>query len=68
MLRAKYVDFEYRYANPAALAITGMKSLRELKGVSLLTRLPLARDHPRALPSIRGSAHDRRAFADRITS
>jgi two-component sensor histidine kinase/PAS domain-containing protein len=44
------VDFEYRYANPAALAITGKESLRELEGVSLLTRLPLAREHPALFP------------------
>jgi two-component sensor histidine kinase/PAS domain-containing protein len=47
------VDFEYRYANPAALAITRNKSVSDLEGVSLLTRLPPARDHPALFPRYR---------------
>ena len=46
----RVVDFEYRYANPTALRITGKRNLRDLEGVSLLTRLPLAREHPALFP------------------
>ncbi len=42
----KVVDFEYRYANPAACAIMTNPTAAEIIGAKLLERLPLARDHP----------------------
>jgi two-component sensor histidine kinase/PAS domain-containing protein len=45
----RIVDFEYRYANPAACAI--MRGRRaDITGAMLLERLPEARDHPQLFP------------------
>lgn len=43
-------DFEYRYLNPAALAIMMRRSASEVIGTRLLERLPLAREHPSLYP------------------
>jgi two-component sensor histidine kinase/PAS domain-containing protein len=41
----RIVDFEYRYANPAACAIMRCRA-DDIAGARLLQRLPQARDHP----------------------
>jgi len=43
------VDFEYRYANPAACAIMRRRP-EDVVGERLLERLPLAREHPQLFP------------------
>jgi two-component sensor histidine kinase/PAS domain-containing protein len=43
------VDFEYRYANPAACAIV-QGNPRDIVGTRLLERLPEARGHPQLFP------------------
>jgi len=45
----KVADLEYRYANPAALAIMAQNA-DEIIGRKLLERLPLAREHPELFP------------------
>ena len=44
------VDFEYRYANPAALAIMRQSDTTNIVGKRFLERLPLARAHPQLFP------------------
>ena len=45
----RIVDFEYRYANPAACAIMRRRP-GDVAGAMLLERLPEARDHPQHFP------------------
>ncbi|MBV9290727.1 MAG: PAS domain-containing protein, partial [Hyphomicrobiales bacterium] len=45
----RVVDFEYRYANPAACAIMKRRP-EDVVGERLLERLPLAREHPQLFP------------------
>ena len=45
----RVVDFEYRYANPAACAIMRGRPA-DIAGARLLERLPEARDHPQLFP------------------
>lgn len=45
----RIVDFEYRYANPAAWAIMRGRPAN-ITGAKLLERLPEARDHPQLFP------------------
>ncbi|HKN26769.1 MAG TPA: HWE histidine kinase domain-containing protein [Roseiarcus sp.] len=45
----RIVDFEYRYANPAACAIMQGRPA-DIAGERLLERLPEARDHPQLFP------------------
>ena len=45
----RVVDFEYRYANPAACAIMRGRPT-DIAGAMLLERLPEARDHPQLFP------------------
>jgi two-component sensor histidine kinase/PAS domain-containing protein len=45
----RIVDFEYRYANPAACAIMRSRA-DDVAGARLLERLPEARDHPQLFP------------------
>ena len=45
----RVVDFEYRYANPAACAIMRGRPT-DIAGRMLLERLPEARDHPQLFP------------------
>lgn len=44
------VDFEYRYANPAAIAIMANMTPDQVFGARLLERLPLAREHEQLFP------------------
>jgi len=48
------VDFEYRYANPAALAIMARSDASRIVGQRFLERLPLARAHPLLFPRYLG--------------
>ncbi len=48
--QGEIVDFEYRYANPAALAIMTRSDTRRVVGQRLLERLPFAREHPLLFP------------------
>jgi two-component sensor histidine kinase len=48
--QGRVYDFEYRYANPAALRIMLDRGLEEIVGAKLLDRLPLAREHPQLFP------------------
>jgi two-component sensor histidine kinase len=48
--RGDIIDFEYRYANPAALAIMTRSDPRRIVGQRLLERLPLARENPTLFP------------------
>jgi two-component sensor histidine kinase/PAS domain-containing protein len=45
----RVVDFEYRYANPAACEIMRGRPV-DIAGAKLLERLPEARDHPQLFP------------------
>jgi two-component sensor histidine kinase len=44
------VDFEYRYANPAAIAMMVHTAPDQVIGARLLERLPLAREHAQLFP------------------
>jgi two-component sensor histidine kinase len=44
------IDFEYRYANPAALGFMTRSDPKRVIGGRPLERLPLARDHPQLFP------------------
>jgi len=57
----RVLDFEYRYANPAACEIMRRRP-EEVLGKRLLERLPEARDHPQLFPRYA------RVFADGQTS
>jgi hypothetical protein len=48
----RVVDFEYRYANPAACAIMRGQP-DDVVGAMLLERLPEAREHPISFPAMR---------------
>jgi PAS domain-containing protein len=48
--RGEVVDFEYRYANPAALAIMKRTDATRIVGRRLLERLQIASKHPQLFP------------------
>jgi two-component sensor histidine kinase len=48
--RGEIADFEYRYANPAALAIMTRSDTSRIIGQTFLDRLPMARRHPLLFP------------------
>ena len=60
------VDFEYRYANPAALAIMKRTDGTRIVGQRLLERLPIAREHPQLFSALRQGANERRDVDGRI--